>query len=481
MYVREKAGHTAVRSPVWWVIRGPPTEKNATGGSSGLPCGIEPGAHGLLGQLERSQGRRSRAPLRSGRDPGGGGGTRRGAGSDEARGTPGGLWEARDDTQRRVHRAVGTGPLEQIPSEWAYPAGAPFTVQGSVQQGYFYGLAPEFVGQLGSRFRSSDSDTVVYGSLPERPIKNPPSMKSWIAFEESGLAISETMLRRYHLSLKTRGFVILPASAARARRGSPSSTRKAVGAEPLLVPVAPNWTTNEDLLGYLNPISTAVPRHRVQPVSTRGGRGVRAGDAGAADPTAVPPHPRRDEPRAGRVLLRQVPLGDGGARPHGTRADRAGAGHEVLLTPNLMLHRHRQRRRDDPRLRRQGLRPSAADRAPDPAERHSRAPRRASRSSDALIDDLGRRPRGGAVRLPGPRRDRRLRRRGRGTWRPLGAGARRAAAAEGAAEAQGRRSARRTSALRSSSRLTRGRFPAYPRKGHAMHDDFSEHGFASYF
>ena len=29
---------------------------------------------------------------------------------------------------------------------------------------------------------------------------------------------------------------------------------QAVGAERLLVPVAPNWNTNEDLLGYFNPM-----------------------------------------------------------------------------------------------------------------------------------------------------------------------------------------------------------------------------------
>jgi len=35
---------------------------------------------------------------------------------------------------------------------------------------------------------------------------------------------------------------------------------KAVGAE-ALVPVAPNWNMNEDLLGYYNPRSTQYLRH----------------------------------------------------------------------------------------------------------------------------------------------------------------------------------------------------------------------------
>jgi len=69
-----------------------------------------------------------------------------------------------------------------------------------------------------------------------------------------GLRISERTLRRYHLSLKSRGFVILSGVSGTGKTWLTEAYAKAVDAAYLLVPVAPNWTTNEDLLGFLNPL-----------------------------------------------------------------------------------------------------------------------------------------------------------------------------------------------------------------------------------
>ncbi|GET38047.1 hypothetical protein MiSe_28010 [Microseira wollei NIES-4236] len=67
--------------------------------------------------------------------------------------------------------------------------------------------------------------------------------------------ISEQTLRRYHLAIKTRKFVILAGISGTGKTWLTKIYANAVDAEYLVVPVAPNWTTNEDLLGYFNPIN----------------------------------------------------------------------------------------------------------------------------------------------------------------------------------------------------------------------------------
>jgi MoxR-like ATPase len=70
-----------------------------------------------------------------------------------------------------------------------------------------------------------------------------------------GLRMAERTLRRYHLALKTRKFVILSGISGTGKTWLTKAYADAVEAKYLSVPVAPNWTTNEDLLGYLNPIT----------------------------------------------------------------------------------------------------------------------------------------------------------------------------------------------------------------------------------
>ena len=66
--------------------------------------------------------------------------------------------------------------------------------------------------------------------------------------------IDYSTLRRYHLSLKTRGFVVLSGVSGTGKTWLAQAYARAVGARVLVVPVAPNWTTNEDLLGYRSPL-----------------------------------------------------------------------------------------------------------------------------------------------------------------------------------------------------------------------------------
>jgi MoxR-like ATPase len=76
-------------------------------------------------------------------------------------------------------------------------------------------------------------------------------------FSNAGLRIESETLLRYHLSLKTRGFVILSGVSGTGKSWLTRLYSEAVGGEFCLVPVAPNWTTNEDLLGYHNPVADA--------------------------------------------------------------------------------------------------------------------------------------------------------------------------------------------------------------------------------
>jgi len=71
----------------------------------------------------------------------------------------------------------------------------------------------------------------------------------------SGAVYSPDLLRRYHLSLKTRRFVILCGVSGSGKTLLTRMYSDAVEAKYCLVAVAPNWTTNEDLLGYYNPLS----------------------------------------------------------------------------------------------------------------------------------------------------------------------------------------------------------------------------------
>ncbi|HEY9774212.1 MAG TPA: AAA family ATPase [Planktothrix sp.] len=73
--------------------------------------------------------------------------------------------------------------------------------------------------------------------------------------DASGAVYSFDLLRRYHLSLRTRRFVILYGVSGSGKTLLTRMYANAVGAYYQLVPVAPNWTTNEDLLGYYNPLS----------------------------------------------------------------------------------------------------------------------------------------------------------------------------------------------------------------------------------
>ena len=103
--------------------------------------------------------------------------------------------------------------------------------------------------QMLSQLYQSDASDQFHREAPEMTF---PAIAEYVA--ECGMLIDEQTLRRYHLSLGTRGFVILSGVSGTGKTWLAELYAQAVGAECQIVPVAPNWTSNEDLLGYFNPL-----------------------------------------------------------------------------------------------------------------------------------------------------------------------------------------------------------------------------------
>jgi len=66
--------------------------------------------------------------------------------------------------------------------------------------------------------------------------------------------ISDNVIRRYHLAIGTRGFVILCGPSGTGKTWLAQAYAEIVGARIKLVAVDPSWSSNEDLLGYLSPL-----------------------------------------------------------------------------------------------------------------------------------------------------------------------------------------------------------------------------------
>jgi energy-coupling factor transporter ATP-binding protein EcfA2 len=227
--------------------------------------------------------------------------------------------------------------LSAIPAEWRTPEAGPFTSVSGVQQGYFYAVSDEFVGQMARRFPELELGD--FGAVPgieEGPAYvEPPFEAIRSAVAERGLRIDAQTLRRYHLSLKTRGFVVLSGQSGSGKTWLAELYAEVVGARALLVAVAPNWTTNEDLLGYLDPLSS---RYRHTPFSQFL---LEAADehsrAAAEDRAARPFHLILDEMNLARVeyyFARFLSAMEVRARA-GTATLALAADHQALLTPNL--------------------------------------------------------------------------------------------------------------------------------------------------
>jgi energy-coupling factor transporter ATP-binding protein EcfA2 len=66
--------------------------------------------------------------------------------------------------------------------------------------------------------------------------------------------IGDEVIRRYHLSIQTRGFVILCGPSGTGKTWLAQAYAECVQARTKLVAVDPSWSSNEDLLGFLSPL-----------------------------------------------------------------------------------------------------------------------------------------------------------------------------------------------------------------------------------
>jgi AAA domain (dynein-related subfamily) len=75
------------------------------------------------------------------------------------------------------------------------------------------------------------------------------------ALRKKGIRLSERTVRRYHAALRARKFVILSGISGTGKTWLAELYAEVVGARKHIERVAPNWHSNEDLLGFVSPIN----------------------------------------------------------------------------------------------------------------------------------------------------------------------------------------------------------------------------------
>lgn len=110
-------------------------------------------------------------------------------------------------------------------------------------------------GSLSSAREDANDPTAEDSALEAIPYEAPhfDEIRAHV-LETEGIRLPAGLLRRYHIALQTRGFVILSGISGSGKTWLTEAYANAVSARYLLAPVAPNWTTNEDLLGFYNPL-----------------------------------------------------------------------------------------------------------------------------------------------------------------------------------------------------------------------------------
>lgn len=125
------------------------------------------------------------------------------------------------------------------------------------QEGWMRTIVPVSESELKALIELTDDKTPPSGLEAGTSAVAPPITLAQIlsAIEGEGMRLEARTVRRYHVALQVRGFVILAGVSGTGKTWLTRAYASAIKARYLLVAVAPSWTSNEDLLGYFNPLS----------------------------------------------------------------------------------------------------------------------------------------------------------------------------------------------------------------------------------
>ncbi len=169
----------------------------------------------------------------------------------------------------------------------------------------------------------------------ETPQEQPDSLIARFRSSNPRFRISDDVIRRYHLAMAMRGFVILSGVSGTGKTWLAQAYAEAVGASAKLVAVDPSWSSNEDLLGYLSPLDGF---YHDTPFSEFVREAAREWDsASTRRQTAREYHVILDEMNLARVeyyFSRFLSAMELRSRQGRARLDLA-PGHTVVLAPNL--------------------------------------------------------------------------------------------------------------------------------------------------
>jgi MoxR-like ATPase len=150
--------------------------------------------------------------------------------------------------------------------------GSPFTVSGSVRQGYLFGLQGEFVNELAQRFPelaahlpSVPAAARSTPTSPEAPMPDELFQDFAVAVDASGLRFpaGSNLVRSFLSSLLAKPFAILTGLAGSGktqlamRLGEWFGTDEHGRHRHVVVPVRPDWTGPESIFGYEDALRTS--------------------------------------------------------------------------------------------------------------------------------------------------------------------------------------------------------------------------------